>query len=301
MSNLSPEDGAPRRHSRPQRWLAAASAAVMFSALAACGSGGGGDNDTLLDKVKSAGELEIAMASFAPQTFQKDDGTWTGYDVDILKGFAETLDAELKITPVPFDASIQAVGSRRADITVDIFYNEDRAKALSFSRPMLNYTDVVVVDGSDSGVEEATVEDLTGKKIGVTAGAVNAKECEETPDAECIKYTELADKLLALEQGRVDAIYTTITNFVKADEDPENDIKNLGPVPDEIAPPAEELRGYFGVTKGEYSESFLKELNAYLKKITCGGTLKEIIADYNLTEDFLVEGLCEAPNTYRGS
>lgn len=275
--------------------------AVATLALSACTVGAPStDNapetgDTLLDKVKG-GELKLAFTAFEPQSFQSATGEWTGYDIDILEGFAETLDAELVVEQLPFDASIQAVSSKRADITIDIFWTAERAEAIDFSRPMLNYRDVVIVRKSNPLATEATLEGMAGKKIGATAGAVGEKEARATPDAEVVTYGEYADKLLALKQGRVDAIYTTNTNAAVAMTDPNNDLEYLGPVPDEVAAPIETVRGYYGVAKGEYSASFLEELNAYLKEITCNGELQTILDDYDLTQDVWLMGLCEAPD-----
>lgn len=282
-----------RRLSPSRAWTAIAAILAVFAlSLTACGSG----DETLLEKIKSSGKLTVAFTAFEPQTYKAEDGSWTGYDIDILEGFAKTLDAELEIEEKDFDSSLQSVVSRRADITIDIYWNKERAEVLAFSRPMLNYYDVVAVKKSDPQVDEATLDALTDKRIGVTGGTINEDEANDTPGAKLVKYTDLADKMLGLKQGRVDAIYSGNTNLLVAEADPKNDIKILGKVPEEIAPPIEEFRGHFGVDNGDYSASFLKKLNAYLKDITCDGRLEKILLTYDLDEPDLLEGLCDAPD-----
>lgn len=267
--------------------------------LSSCSSGGGKGGSGQLGAVQSNKELRIAISAFAPQDFQKPDGSWTGYDVDILNGFAATLGAKLKVDSMNFDASIQSVSSRRDDITVDIYYSKDRAKVLAYSRPMLNYNDVVAVRAS--GPKASSAADLAGKTVGILSGnAINSYEIARTKGAKSVKFSEFSDLLLALKQGRVDAIYATNTNISTAAKDPKNDIKYLGPVPAQVAPPIESLRGYFGLPKGSFSAQLLTKLNAYLKKIGCDGTEQHILDTYGLTQPVYLQGICAASDTYTG-
>ncbi|WP_298385021.1 transporter substrate-binding domain-containing protein, partial [Ferrimicrobium sp.] len=136
--------------------------------LAACGSSAAASTTSgsshatgLLAKVESSHQLVIAMSAFAPEDYQNSSGQWTGYDPAILSAFAKTLGAKLVIDAIPFAASVEAVATHRADITVDIYYTKKRAQVISFSRPMLNYNDVVAVNKSNPQVKKDTVAALT--------------------------------------------------------------------------------------------------------------------------------------------
>lgn len=271
------------------------------------GNGSGGNQttsssntNTLLGKVKSTHTLTIAESAYAPEDFQ-DPKTkkWTGYDIDILRGFAKTLGATLKVDSMPFASSIQAVGSKRADITIDIYYSKKRAKVLSFSRPMLNYADVVAVNSKKPTVSAPTVAALKGKKIAVVQGSAEVAEAQKIPNAQIKTYSTVAESFLALSQGRVDADLQPSTDPAWAvHKNPNLKVKILGDVPSSISPSIKSLRGYYGVPKGTYSQSFRKQLNTYLKKIASDGTEQKILDKYGLKSSVFLKGIAQAPNSY---
>lgn len=296
------------------RWGAAGAMACAALALAACGGGTSSasattgssssttSGNTELAQIKSTGKLSIAMSAFAPQDFQNSSGTWTGYDVTILKGFAKTLGATLKITSMPFSSSVEAVHTHRDDITIDIYYNTTRAKSINFSRPMLNYNDVVAVNSTSPQVSKATLTALSGKSIAVTTGSAEVKEAQAVPNAKITQYSNLNETLLALSSGRVAADFQPGPDISwAAKKNSSLHVKILGAVPSSIAPPVVGLRGYYGVPKGTYSASFLKKLNSYLKKISCNGTEQTILDKYNMSNSVYLNGICTAPTTYKAA
>ncbi|MTD54269.1 substrate-binding periplasmic protein [Amycolatopsis pithecellobii] len=290
-----------RLSARRRRLATAVLGCLAAATLTACSSSSSSTDD-LLSSIRESKQLSIAVSSFAPQDFQDATGTWTGYDIDILTGFAQSLGASLVIHPQPFSASIQSVSSGRDHLTVDVYYTAERAKVITYSRPMLNYNDVVAVRKSQPGVSDASVGGLTGKSIGVTTGSTSVTEAQKTPGAKAVNYTEFSDALLALDQGRIDAVYASNTNIPWLQK--QNQAANVavvGPVPSSIAPPIETLRGYFGLPQGAKSANLLNKLNAYLKQIACDGTEQKILDKYGLTAPYFLDGICNAPDNYTGS
>lgn len=283
------------------------SAAIVI--LAGCGAttgnasttGSSANQNTLLGKVQSTHTLTIAESAYAPEDFQ-DPKTkqWTGYDVDILRGFAKSLGATLKIDSMPFNSSIQAVADKRDDLTIDIYYTKKRAKVLSFSRPMLNYNDVVAVNSQKPALTSASVSQLKGKRIAVVLGSEEVGEAQKIPNAVMKQYNSVAESFLALSSGRVAADLQPDTDVAWAKkQNPSLKIKILGPVPSSLAPPIQSLRGYYGVPKGQYSTTFLAKLNAYLKKIASDGTEQKILNKYGMNNPVFLKGISSAPNTYQ--
>jgi ABC-type amino acid transport substrate-binding protein len=279
---------------RSRRQMSAAVLAVtVLSSLTACGSSSdGGGAEGQLGKVMDAKELTVAVAEFKPFAYQDTNQSWTGYDIDIMRGFAKSLGVKFKVQGMAFDASLQAVTTKRADTTMDISYTKERAKVLSFSRPMLAYKDVLVVNASSP--RASSTSNLSGKKIGAISGTVGEGEAKAIPGAKAVVFSQESDLNLAVKQGRVDAGLLNSTSVVAPG------LKRLGTVPDSVAPPAEETAGRFGLPKGKYSKALLVKLNAYLKKIACDGTEKKILAKYDLTQPEFLEGICEAPETVSG-
>lgn len=275
-----------------------AGAGVM--SLAGCGTTHA--TNTLLGKVQSKKTLTIAVSAFAPQDFQ-DSTTkkWTGYDIDILKGFAKTLGAKLKIDAMPFASSIQAVGDKRADMTIDIYYNSSRAKVLSFSRPMLNYNDVIAVNSQNPQITSTSLSALKGKRVAVVLGSAEVAEAKAIPGATIKTYGSVAESFLSLSSGRVAADLQPDADVAWAvKQNPSLKVKILGPVPSSIAPPIQSLRGYYGVPKGSYSKTFLQKLNTYLKKIASNGTEQTYLNKYGMSNPVFLKGISSAPNTYKG-
>lgn len=265
--------------------------------MSACGGGAPtsstGGEGTLLERVEGK-ELRMAIFAGPPQAFQSADGSWTGYDVDILTGFAETLKAKPVFVPLPFDGTLEAVQSKRADVSMDIYWNEKRAAAMDFSRPMGNFVDGVAVRASNPLVSEATFEGLKGKSIGVIAGTIYVDEAGKIPGANVVKFSGEPDLLAALKQGRVDATLNSSVAIATWGAKSANDVKFLGRTPSEKPAPIETLRGYFAVAKGTYSDTFREKLNAYIKKMSCDGSLQKIMAKYDITDASFFDGLCEA-------
>ncbi|NNN14724.1 MAG: amino acid ABC transporter substrate-binding protein [Acidimicrobiaceae bacterium] len=252
-------------------------------------------------KVESTHQLVIAMSAFAPEDYQSASGQWAGYDPAILSGFAKTLGAKLVIDAIPFAASVEAVATHRADITVDIYYTKQRAQVISFSRPMLNYNDVVAVSKTNSQVKQDTVSALTGKRIAVVTGSEEVGEANKTPNATVKQYSNIEESFLALSSGRVAADYQPDVDVSWAiHQNPSLNVKILGAVPSSLAPPVASLRGYYGVPKGSYGKQFLAALDSYLKKIECNGTEQKMLDNFGMNSPIYLQGLCSAGNTYAG-
>ncbi|WP_298211235.1 transporter substrate-binding domain-containing protein [Ferrimicrobium sp.] len=279
--------------------------AVAASMLAACGSASTSSSTGatgMLAQVESSHQLIIAMSAYAPEDFQNSSGKWTGYDPVILSAFAKTIGAKLVIDAIPFAASVEAVATHRADITIDIYYTKARAQVIAFSRPMLNYDDVVAVSKTHPQVTKDTVKALSGKNIAVVTGSEEVNEANKTPNAHVIQYSNIEETFLALGSGRVAADYQPDTDVSWAiHQDPSLDVKILGPMPTSLAPPIASLRGYYGVPKGSYGKEFLQRLNAYLKKIECNGTEQKMIDQFGMQNPVYLAGLCTAANVYNGS
>lgn len=286
-----------------KKWLTPTVAGLAVATLAAgCGTSSAGGGSSLLAHVKQTHQIVLAVSAYAPQDFQ-DPATkqWTGYDINILKGFAKSLGAQLVVQPMPFASSIQAVASRRADMTIDIYWKASRAKVISFSRPMLNYNDAIAVNAISPQVSSPTLNALKGKRIAVVTASAEVAEAQKIPGANVKEYGNLTDSLLALSTGRVAADLQPAVDIAWAKKkNPSLHVKILGPVPASIAPPIQSLRGYYGVPKGAYSQSFLNKLNAYLKKIASDGTEQQILNKYGMTSSVFLKGIANAPNTYNG-
>jgi polar amino acid transport system substrate-binding protein len=118
----------------------------------------------LLEKVLTSGKLVVSTdPNYAPQSFQKPDGTFEGFDIDVATEIAKRLGVEVA-WETPDWAVITAGGwSGRWDASVgSMTVTSDRQKVLSFTDPYY-YTPAQMAASTASGI--TTLEGLAGKTV----------------------------------------------------------------------------------------------------------------------------------------
>lgn len=166
------------------------------------------------------GVLTMATNAYFPPYEYYDGETIVGIDADIAKAVADKLGLELKIEDMEFDSIITAVQTGKVDMGLaGMTVTDERKQSVNFSDSYATGIQVVIVpEGSDI----ATVDDLKGKKIGVqlsTTGDTYAKD--DYGDDAVEEYNKGADAVMALTQGKVDAVIIDnepAKKFVEANE-----------------------------------------------------------------------------------
>jgi polar amino acid transport system substrate-binding protein len=252
--------------------------------------------ETLLDKVKRTKSLVIGTGSYPPTTMvDPKSGEWVGYDQDLLIAFAKSLGADPFITYMPASALVPALQSDRIDIWVDLYKTEERAKALDFSDVWTCYADAVVVNSEKPTVASATVADMKGKKIATCRGCAEEKYIDNIQGADKALYDTVEESLLEVSTGRVDAAFQpTVYVGWGQKQNPDWKIKTIGLVPTELIPEGVQATpSYFGVKKGSQSETFLSQLNAFIKDWRDSGKMKDSFAKYGLTDPSFFSPTCK--------
>lgn len=203
--------------------------------LASCDSGNKSGNDatdtaastdgSAADEGEAKKTLVIATnATFPPYEYY-DGESIVGIDAEIAQAIADKLGMELKIEDMEFNSIINAVQNGSVDFGMaGMTVTEDRLKSVDFSDSYATGVQVVIVK-EDSDI--ASVDDLTGKKIGVQLSTTGDIYASDTPDnggfgeENVEKYSKGADAVIALTQGKVDAVIIDnepAKEFVKANE-----------------------------------------------------------------------------------
>ncbi len=186
-------------------------------AFAACSNKG--ITDSTPEGIKKYGKLVVATNAYFPPFEYHDEATGkvTGWDMDIAAELAKKLGVELVIEDMEFDSVLLAPGVNKAHIAMaGISYSEERDKTMDFSTGVFNSSQVIIVK-NDSAI--AGPFDLGGKKVGVQSGTVGQLLAEMDPDwagegdkvalaqpGSVAKYSTGAEAVLALTQGKVDAV-----------------------------------------------------------------------------------------------
>jgi polar amino acid transport system substrate-binding protein len=168
------------------------------------------EEKSTLDKVLDEGVLKVGiMLDFPPCGYYDDNGKPAGYEVDIANKIAEMLEVKLEIVETPGPSRIPALEAGKVDVVFgSLAITPKRAAAVAFTRPYI-YNSQWIITKKDSGIEN--FEDIAGKKIGTVTGTTpeinimkTVGDWENKP--EIVSYTSNADALMALRQGKVDAL-----------------------------------------------------------------------------------------------
>lgn len=198
-----------------KRILSIALVAVLAATLAcACGK-----KETTGMTVND-GVLTMATNAYFPPYEYYEGEEIVGIDAEIAKAVADKLGLELKIEDMEFDSIITAVQTGKADIGLaGMTVTDERKQSVNFSDTYATGIQVVIVT-EDSDI--TSVDDLEGKKIGVqlsTTGDIYASDDYGEEFVE--QYNKGADAVMALTQGKVDAVIIDnepAKSFVAANE-----------------------------------------------------------------------------------
>ncbi|MBQ6845552.1 MAG: basic amino acid ABC transporter substrate-binding protein [Oscillospiraceae bacterium] len=245
-----------------KKLLALALALCMMLALVGCGS----DEENKL--------VMGTNAAFPPYEFMDDNNQFAGIDVEIAKAIAEKLDMELEIKDMAFDSLIPAVSTGNVDVVLaGMTVTDERKESVNFSDSYATGIQVVIVK-NDSPIK--TIDDLTGKKIGVQSGTTGDFYCSDTPEnggfgEEAVKrFDNGALAVQALLNGQVDCV--VIDNepakaYVAANE-------GLKILETEFA------KEDYAIAISKDNTELLEKVNKALAELKAEGKIDEIIKKY---------------------
>ena len=182
---------------------------------------------------------------------------------------AEKLGMELVIEDMDFGSIIAAVQTGKVDMGMaGMTVTEERLESVNFSDVYAVGVQVVIVN---EGSAIASLDDLAGKKIGVqenTTGDIYSTD--EFGDEFIERYPKGSDAVLALTQGKIDAVIIDnepAKNFVAA---------NAGLVILDTEYAVED----YAIAVSKDNADLLEKINKALAELTADGTLDKIVAKY---------------------
>ncbi|MBP2240619.1 polar amino acid transport system substrate-binding protein [Cytobacillus eiseniae] len=244
---------------------------LLIFVLAACGSKEAGTGGM---KLVDEGKFTYASSGeFNPFSVTNDDGTMSGFDIDVGEAVAKELGLEPVQHKFKFGGIVEGVKSGRFDAAVASHtITEERLEAVNFSIPYY-YSGPQIYVRPDSSVE--TLDDLKGLEIAVAKGTTYATDAEKATDN--IKYYDSdVVALEALSKGKHDAV---ITDFITGKEAIGAGMNIEG----------KELLGRSdqAIAVAKENTALLEQINKALEKLHEDGTLTEISKKY-IGEDITV-------------
>ena len=230
--------------------------------------------------------LRVGMeCTYAPFNFKNADGELDGYDVDVAKGVAKIIGADLEFVCQQWDGMIPALLANKFDLVVaSMSITETRLKKIDFSQP---YRISVgrLVGKKNAGLNlfddagKPIAANFAGVKVGLERASTYASWFEAVlPDADIALYDENEALYLDLVNGRTDII---MTNPMKAYLRFLSKEDGAG---FEFVSPQIDERKFFGIGVGiglrQGNDALKVRLNGALKTLTEDGSLEKYALKY---------------------
>lgn len=185
------------------------------AATTAAGTGGIGTTSAAsgtdrLDAVKKAGVLRVGTeATYPPMEFADESGKAVGFDIDMMQYIADKLGVKLELVMGDFAGLIQGLSVNRFDtIVATMNITEERKKNVLFSEPYIPAVGLSIIISTKT-TDIKGFSDLAGKKLGIQLGTTTETWVATQPNlGEVKKYPRVAEALLDLSAGRIDAVVT---------------------------------------------------------------------------------------------
>jgi polar amino acid transport system substrate-binding protein len=248
----------------------ASGALLLTAGLAACGGGGsGGSGD--LGLISSDALTVCSDVPYEPFDIQ-EGGEYTGFDGDVVNEMAKRMDLKVVLKDSSFEGlqSGLSLNSSQCDLVASAMtITEEREKNVDFSEPYYDSKQSLLVpEGSDI----KSIDDLSGKKVGVQQGTTGKAYAEENApdDAKIVAFPSDGEMYPAVKAGQVDALLQDFpVNYAHQEDGGFTIVEDYD---------TGEQYGF--AVREEGSEALLDEINSQLKKMEQDGTLKEIYDKY---------------------
>ena len=229
--------------------------------------------DDIAYSLISDGELTVCTdAPYEPFEFQDEDGTWTGFDMDIMRVLAGNMDVKLTVKVVPFDGIWLLPAAGECDVVASAMtITEERAASTLFTDPYFDADQSLLVRTTDAE-KYSTLASLSDSRIAVQTGTTGEMYAEENKPsgATLVSFDEPAAMFLALQSGEVDAILQDLP--VNGDRQKNNPFFTMT----ETFPTGES----YGFAVSPDNPGLAEMINTGLEKMMSYGAYDEIYAAY---------------------
>lgn len=159
-----------------------------------------------------------ADATWPPFEFIDENGNLTGFEVELMPLIGEHVGVEMVVENIAWDTIFAGLANGQYDgVASGVTITEERKATMDFSMPIADQGQVVVVM-TDSPVQ--SVNDLTGKKVGVQIGTTGDFALDDY-DVDRRQYDDIGLAIQDMLNGNIDACVCDsiiASDFVLANE-----------------------------------------------------------------------------------
>lgn len=243
----------------------ALAASMLVMPLAACDAA-----DAEGSAAATNGKFVVGFdAEFPPMGFIAEDGSYTGFDLDLAAEVASRLGLEFVAQPIAWDSKDQELASGNIDCIWNGFTISGREDEYTWTEPYMSNNQVVVVN---AGSDISTLADLAGAVVAVQKDSSGLAALEENTElldsfAELVQVDDYLNAMMELESGAVDAI---VMDEIVARYQIQEAGSNFVVLEESVA--SEE----YGVGFALGNEELRDQVQAALEEMAADGTLAEI-------------------------
>ena len=205
-----------------KRILAGILTAVMSMSMVACGSSA---NDSAASDTSSAdtaasaaeestdsdvayiqdkGTLIVGITDFAPMDYKDDNGEWIGFDADVARKVAESLDVDVEFVEIDWDNKILELENKSIDVVWNgMTLTPEVTSAMETTKAYCNNAQVVVVN-ADVADDYQDVDSLADLSVAVESGSAGEAAANEN-GLNAIAVKSQADAVMEVAAGTSDA------------------------------------------------------------------------------------------------
>lgn len=208
---------------------------------------------------------------YPPFTFMNDADQLDGFEIDVWNEIAQRIDYTVEFERAEFSGLFGMLDTDRINtISNQITMTEARKEKYLFPTPYVFSGAQLIVKGGNEDIK--SLEDLKGKKIGVSLGS-NYEELirkyDTNNEINVVTYEDFIGSLQDVALGRIDAVMNdklaAIINIQKSGLD-----LQLG------GDPVSSLENSFPFVKNEKNEALIELINEAIVDMRADGTLEAI-------------------------
>ena len=253
--------------------------AALAAGVTACGSS---DAKTTDDSVAVATEqgasadaekvLKVGMeGTYAPYTYHADDGTLTGFEVDVANAIGEKMGYKVEFVETEWDSMFAALDAGNFDVVMNqVTMTDERKEKYDFSTPYI-YTKPILIVAADND-EIKSFEDVAGKKAaeGLTS---NFNQIAQDYGAEIVGQDKFALAMECVLSGEADcAINDELTYAYWKTQKGDDTSTKVAAESDDVTSSA------VVINKGR--EDLLSQIDSAIDELIADGTIAEISDKY---------------------
>ncbi|GAB3786609.1 basic amino acid ABC transporter substrate-binding protein [Nocardioides ungokensis] len=257
---------------KARRTAVVLAASLLGLSLSACGGGGGSTTSSGAKLITSGTLTDCSDVPYPPfEDFDKSSPTgFKGFDIDIISEIAKGMNLKLVVKDSAFDPlqSGLALNSGQCDIVASAMtITPDRKQNLDFSDGYYDSKQSLLVP---NGSDIKSINDLSGKKVGVQQGTTGKTYAEENATgADIVSFPSDAEMYQAIKAGQVDALLQDLPVNLNHQQDGGFTIVQTYSTNEQ-----------YGIAIKKGNTALVNDVNAQLKKMRSNGTYDQLYNKY---------------------